>query len=87
MTPLLLHVEQNTGEFRCTGKAVYQITESGRRIARWAENAARINRDSPNASSSHLPERNSSEHNPSPKDLDDAAKVRCRAFIFFVLRI
>lgn len=52
---------QNQGEYRCTTKAVYRITEDGRRVARWDSNATRLNRESPNTSSSHLPERTSSD--------------------------
>lgn len=52
---------QNQGEFRCTAKAIYRITDDGRRVARWDQNANRLQRDSPNTSSSHLPERTSSD--------------------------
>ncbi|KZW04401.1 regulator of G protein signaling superfamily [Exidia glandulosa HHB12029] len=47
-------------EFRCTAKAIYRITEDGRRVARW-DQPTRLTRDSPNTSSSHLPERTSSD--------------------------
>jgi hypothetical protein len=43
------------GEFRCTAKAIYRITDEGRRVARW-DTAPREHRDSPNASTHHLPQ-------------------------------
>lgn len=52
---------QTQGEFRCAQKAIYRITDEGRRVARWDHVQSRINRDSPNASSSHLPERSSTD--------------------------
>ena len=42
------------GEFRCTQKAVYKITEEGQRLAHWNERF-----DSPSASSTNLTERSS----------------------------
>lgn len=39
------------GEFRCTNKAIYQITEEGCKVARWGEHGAR---DSPNTSNANL---------------------------------
>ncbi|GLB33436.1 putative regulator of G protein signalling domain [Lyophyllum shimeji] len=41
------------GEFRCTAKAIYKITDEGRRIAHW-DTAPRGAQNSPNASSSNL---------------------------------
>ncbi|KAF8631228.1 hypothetical protein AX15_002558 [Amanita polypyramis BW_CC] len=41
------------GEFRCTNKATYKITDDGCRVARW-DHAPSIHSDSPNASSSNL---------------------------------
>jgi len=40
------------GEFRCTAKAIYRVTDEGRRVARWDQSmSSRIaGRDSPNAS-------------------------------------
>ncbi|CAE6535111.1 unnamed protein product [Rhizoctonia solani] len=45
------------GEFRCTGKAIYRITEEGRRAARWdypARSTGSGARGSPNASQTNL---------------------------------
>lgn len=47
------------GEFRCTAKAVYKVTEEGRRLARWDSNGAQ---SSPNASSSNIGTRSSDDH-------------------------
>jgi len=41
------------GEFRCTNKAIYQITEEGCKVARWGEHD-RSARDSPNTSNANL---------------------------------
>ncbi|KAG6833623.1 hypothetical protein H0H87_004250 [Tephrocybe sp. NHM501043] len=41
------------GEFRCTAKAIYKVTDEGRRVALWDHPHG--GHDSPNASSSHLP--------------------------------
>ncbi|TFY82523.1 hypothetical protein EWM64_g1493 [Hericium alpestre] len=41
-----------TGEFRCTAKAIYRITEEGVRVARW--DSSRGGRDSPNASTANV---------------------------------
>lgn len=35
------------GEFRCTAKAIYRITDEGRKVARWSENKSSTGRDSP----------------------------------------
>ncbi|KAF5388220.1 hypothetical protein D9615_000059 [Tricholomella constricta] len=40
------------GEFRCTAKAIYKITDEGRRLAHW--DGSRGTHDSPNASTSNL---------------------------------
>ncbi|KAJ7265846.1 regulator of G protein signaling domain-containing protein [Mycena haematopus] len=40
------------GEFRCTAKAIYKITDEGRRVAHW--DGARGLQDSPNTSSANL---------------------------------
>ncbi|KAJ6567285.1 regulator of G protein signaling domain-containing protein [Mycena vulgaris] len=40
------------GEFRCTAKAIYKITDEGRRVAHW--DGARGIHDSPNTSSANL---------------------------------
>lgn len=39
--------QQPVGEFRCTNKAIYKITDEGRRLARWDHSE---HRDSPNSS-------------------------------------
>jgi DNA-binding PadR family transcriptional regulator len=39
------------GEFRCTAKAIYRITDEGRALAQWDEN------ETPQSSSTHLPRR------------------------------
>ncbi|KAI0052563.1 regulator of G protein signaling [Auriscalpium vulgare] len=58
-----------TGEFRCTAKAIYKITEEGIRTARW-DSSRNGTRDSPNSSSANLvTERSSLE------DLKDAKKL------------
>ncbi|CAE6411834.1 unnamed protein product [Rhizoctonia solani] len=53
------------GEFRCTAKAIYRITDEGRRVARWdhpARSAGSGSRGSPNASQTNLhPERPSTD--------------------------
>ncbi|KAH8105494.1 regulator of G protein signaling [Cristinia sonorae] len=47
------------GEFRCTAKAIYKVTEEGRRTARW--DLPDGSRDSPNNSSANLSVARSSE--------------------------
>ncbi|KAJ3550638.1 hypothetical protein NMY22_g356 [Coprinellus aureogranulatus] len=47
---------QQVGEFRCTAKAVYRITEEGQRLAHWNQN------DSPGSSSANLHDDRSSTH-------------------------
>ncbi|KAF5393621.1 hypothetical protein D9757_000404 [Collybiopsis confluens] len=47
------HVSQH-GEFRCTAKAIYKITDEGRRVAHWDGSRPHDAHDSPNASSSNL---------------------------------
>ncbi|KAH9918145.1 regulator of G protein signaling domain-containing protein [Fomitopsis serialis] len=48
------------GEFRCTAKAIYKVTEEGCRLARWdGPDGAR---GSPNASSSNVAGRSSDDH-------------------------
>jgi hypothetical protein len=42
------------GEFRCTAKAIYKITDEGRRLAHWDGSRPLGVQDSPNASSSNL---------------------------------
>ncbi|KAI0260922.1 regulator of G protein signaling [Gloeopeniophorella convolvens] len=43
-----------TGEFRCTAKAIYRITDEGVRTARWDLSRTGGLRDSPNSSSANL---------------------------------
>ncbi|KDQ64991.1 hypothetical protein JAAARDRAFT_52911 [Jaapia argillacea MUCL 33604] len=48
------------GEFRCTAKAIYRVTDEGRRVARWdSVNGHSASRDSPNGSSANLVDRSS----------------------------
>jgi len=59
------------GEFRCTSKAIYRITDEGRRVARWDVPQARApnGHDSPNASSTNIAkERSSLERDTSTAD-------------------
>jgi hypothetical protein len=46
------------GEFRCTNKAVYKITDEGRRVARWGETRT-SSHDSPSSSTAELNSRSS----------------------------
>ncbi|KAJ7067936.1 regulator of G protein signaling domain-containing protein [Mycena amicta] len=50
------------GEFRCTAKAIYKVTDEGRRVAHW--DSARGVHDSPNASSANLSTSRSSVDEP-----------------------
>ncbi|KAF9451998.1 hypothetical protein P691DRAFT_805815 [Macrolepiota fuliginosa MF-IS2] len=56
------------GEFRCTNKAVYKITEEGRRVARWGE--ARST-GSPSSSTADLTQRSSAD---TSEDGDDSGR-------------
>ncbi|KAG6813448.1 hypothetical protein H0H92_010782 [Tricholoma furcatifolium] len=47
------------GEFRCTAKAIYKVTDEGRRLAHW--DSPHGGHDSPNASTSNLTDRSSVE--------------------------
>lgn len=47
-------VVSQQGEFRCTAKAIYRITDEGRRVAHWDALPLIGAHDSPNASSSNL---------------------------------
>ncbi|KAJ7179522.1 regulator of G protein signaling domain-containing protein [Mycena filopes] len=51
------------GEFRCTAKAIYKITEEGRRVAHWDGVRSHIH-DSPNTSSANLTTARSSVDEP-----------------------
>jgi hypothetical protein len=53
---------QQHGEFRCTAKAIYKITDEGRRVAHW--DGARGVHDSPNTSSANLTTARSSVEEP-----------------------
>lgn len=46
---------QQHGEFRCTAKAIYRITDEGRSLAQWDEQADDV--ATPHSSSTHLPQR------------------------------
>ncbi|KAG6914106.1 hypothetical protein DXG01_002406 [Tephrocybe rancida] len=70
------------GEFRCTAKAIYKITDEGRRLAHWDHPHAA--HDSPSASSSNLvPERSSVEGSleSADKKLSDETKLHRRASV------
>ncbi|EJD01290.1 regulator of G protein signaling [Fomitiporia mediterranea MF3/22] len=56
------------GEFRCTSKAIYRITDEGRRVARWDSPHGR--RDSPNASTTNV----SREERPSLDRREDSSR-------------
>lgn len=43
-------ISQQHGEFRCTAKAIYRITDEGRRLARWDV----VSKDSPNSSTTNV---------------------------------
>ncbi|GAW08245.1 regulator of G protein signaling superfamily [Lentinula edodes] len=51
------------GEFRCTAKAIYKITDEGRRVAHWDGSRPLGAHDSPNASSASLNAERSSVDN------------------------
>ena len=55
-TICLITVFKQHGEFRCTAKAIYRITDEGKRIAQWEEHAS-----SPHSSVTNLNERSSLE--------------------------
>ena len=68
---------QQQGEFRCTAKAIYKITDEGRRLAHWDLARPHGSQDSPNASSIHLasnrPSADDSERTgPEQKKVNDA---------------
>ncbi|EIN10813.1 regulator of G protein signaling [Punctularia strigosozonata HHB-11173 SS5] len=50
---------QQHGEFRCTAKAVYKVTEEGRRLARWDANG--MSQESPHSSTTNLAAQRTSE--------------------------
>ena len=60
---------QQTGEFRCTAKAIYRITEEGVRTARWDTVRSMNTRGSPSSSTANLSatERSSIEMEPPTK--------------------
>lgn len=51
---------QQHGEFRCTAKAIYRVTDEGRALAQWDENE---NIATPTSSSTHLPQRSITSSN------------------------
>ncbi|KAI0951959.1 hypothetical protein AcV7_007907 [Taiwanofungus camphoratus] len=59
------------GEFRCTAKAIYKVTEEGRRLARW--DVPEGSRGSPNNSSSNVATRSSDDHTGDAASGDNAA--------------
>lgn len=65
---------QAQGEFRCTAKAIYRITDDGRKVARW-DQQSRAARDSPDMSATNLPpsERASTEHSTEGVDATELA--------------
>jgi GTPase-activating protein SST2 len=72
---------QQTGEFRCTAKAIYRITDEGIRTARWDTIRTASSRDSPNSSTANLStaERTSIEVEGTPKPLSSSdAKIHRR---------
>ncbi|KAF5357574.1 hypothetical protein D9758_007458 [Tetrapyrgos nigripes] len=64
------------GEFRCTAKAIYKITDEGRRVAHW--DGSRQHADSPNASSANLTERPSVDHSSENGEKGGDAKIHRR---------
>ncbi|KAH9953430.1 hypothetical protein BGW80DRAFT_1215795 [Lactifluus volemus] len=70
-----------TGEFRCTAKAIYRITDEGIRTARWDTTQTASSRDSPSSSTANLStaERTSIEVEGTPKLLSSSdAKIHRR---------
>ena len=53
-SPFSQRPPQQQGEFRCTAKALYRVTDEGRRVAHWDTLHLIGAHDSPNASSSNL---------------------------------
>lgn len=76
-------VVSQQGEFRCTAKAIYRITDEGRRLARWESTRTTGVHDSPSASSSNLAVERPSveevrEHTPDAKTQNSDAKIHRR---------
>ncbi|KAJ7477148.1 regulator of G protein signaling domain-containing protein [Mycena galericulata] len=67
------------GEFRCTAKAIYKITDEGRRVAHW--DGARGIQDSPNTSSANLTTARSSVDEPDHTKKPTDAKIHRRISI------
>ncbi|KAF9268304.1 hypothetical protein L218DRAFT_918833 [Marasmius fiardii PR-910] len=66
------------GEFRCTAKAIYKITDEGRRVAHWDSSRGGA-QDSPNASSANLSnERSSVDNNAEGEKKGSDAKIHRR---------
>ncbi|KAJ6627410.1 regulator of G protein signaling [Mycena sp. CBHHK59/15] len=68
------------GEFRCTAKAVYKITDEGRRVAHW-DGARGVTQDSPNTSSANLTTARSSVDEPEHGSKKPDAKIHRRISI------
>ncbi|KAJ7229040.1 regulator of G protein signaling domain-containing protein [Mycena pura] len=67
------------GEFRCTAKAIYKITDEGRRVAHW--DASRGALDSPNSSTANLSTSRSSIDEPDHGKKPTDAKIHRRISI------
>ncbi|KAF7313493.1 CRG1 protein [Mycena chlorophos] len=67
------------GEFRCTAKAIYKVTDEGRRVAHW--DSSRTAQDSPNASSANLTTARSSVDEPEHGKQKPDAKIHRRISI------
>ncbi|PPR02460.1 hypothetical protein CVT24_002009 [Panaeolus cyanescens] len=71
------------GEFRCTAKAIYKITDEGRRLAHWDTSRGVTSQESPSASSTNLTANRSSveassDNLDSKKANDASAKIHRR---------
>lgn len=64
-------ISQQHGEFRCTAKAIYKVTDEGRRVARWDQPDGA--RDSPNNSSANVSTNTRASEDPVEEN-SDAAK-------------
>ncbi|KAJ7590763.1 regulator of G protein signaling domain-containing protein [Mycena floridula] len=66
------------GEFRCTAKAIYRITDEGKRLAHWDGLRAIGSHDSPNTSSANLNSERSSVDNAHEGEKKGDAKIHRR---------
>ena len=74
---------QAIGEFRCTAKAIYKVTEEGCRLARW--DGPDGMRGSPNASSSNVAGVRSSDDHGDPNMAEsNISYITTRAFFLLV---